>query len=347
MLLASAAMKTRTVWAFVCGFTAFALSNAPVASAQGTALLPNLLPLPVSDVRVVVDSGNGHTLLLFGATNWNNGIGPLELVAGSGSKSKGQDVYQRVYYDNGTYQDFKAGTFVYHPSHNHFHFADFARYTLRAVGGAPGSEQASSKTSFCIIDTTHVDPVLDGSPQTAFYTACSPTVQGISVGWGDTYSSSIPGQSFDITGLPEGDYDLTIITDPNNRLQEVDEGDNVSCVRLHINPSAPSVGAPGACSGTPPPPPPPGGVTVTGLDPDIIGPGQTVPVTISGSGFVQGMVVALENGSGPAPTIRVDGVTTNSIAATITVPKGGSKNARVWDLRVDGYVLIGALTIQP
>jgi hypothetical protein len=349
MLLPPAAMKTRSVWAFVCGFTALTLSIAPAAFAQDSpALLPNLVPLPVSDLRVVVDSGNGHTLLLFGATNWNNGLGPLELRAGSGSKSKGQDVYQRIYYEDGTSQDFKAGTFVYHPSHNHFHFSDFARYELRAVGGAPGSEQASSKTSFCVIDTTHVDPDLSGSPQTAFYTACSPTVQGISVGWGDTYSSSIPGQSFDITGLPEADYDLTIITDPNNRLQEINETDNVSCVRLHINPSAPSVGEPGACSGAPPPPPPGGGtVTISGMDPRVIKPGETLPVTISGSGFLEGMVVALENGSGPAPTIQVISISSDSISASITAPKGGSKSPRDWDLRVDQTVLSDALTIQP
>jgi len=350
MLLASAAMKTRSVWAFVCGFTAFALANAPGAYAQGsTALLPNLRTLPASELSVVVDSGNGHTLLRFAATNWNNGIGPLELRAGTASKSRGQDVYQRIYYSDGTSQDFKAGTFTYHPSHNHFHFNDFARYELRASDAAPGSEQASSKTSFCVIDTTHVDPAAPGTPPAAFYTSCAGDMQGISVGWGDTYGASLPGQSFDLTGLPEADYNLTIIVDPNNRLQEIDETDNVSCVRLHINPSARTVQEVGACGSQPPPPPPPPGgeVTITGLDPNVIKPGETLPVTISGSGFVQGIAVALVNGSGPAPTIQVITVTSDTISASITAPKGGSKNARDWDLRVGTTVLTGALTIQP
>lgn len=317
-------------------FAAAVLVDSRAGFAQVYDMPPNLVPRPASEISVVQDATTGHMLLRFAAVNTNVGIGPLELRAG-GVTGSGQEVYQRVYSSDGSYYDTLAGTMTYHPQHNHFHLNNFALYTLTAVGNTSGSGQTSEKTSFCVEDTTAIDLRLPGAPQNAVYTTCNPDVQGLSVGWGDRYDPTLPGQSIDITGDPEGDYDLTIETDPAEHLFETNESDNASCVRLHINPTARTVQSLGIC----------GSVTVTSMTPNTAKPGTTVNVTITGTGFSSGIAVGFENGTGSAPLIgSVVVVNANTITATVTVKNGGGKQARVWDLRVGSGVLFRAFTIK-
>jgi len=328
-------MNQRRLLMISAVFAAAVLVDSRAGSAQDD-MLPNLVPRPASELSVVQNATSGHTFLRFAAVNTNVGVGPLELRAG-GVTGSGQEVYQRVYRSDGSYSDTLAGTVTYHPQHNHFHFNNFALYTLTAVGNASGSGSTSEKTSFCIEDTTAIDLTLPGAPQHALYTTCNPDVQGLSVGWGDRYGPTLPGQSIDITGDSEGDYDLTIETDPAGHLLEANESDNVSCVRLHINPVARTVQALGVC----------GAVTLTSIMPNTAKPGSTVNVTITGTGFSAGIAVGFENGTGSAPLIgSVVVVNANTIAATVTLKNGGGKQARVWDLRVGSGVLFRAFTIK-
>lgn len=311
------------------------LANARAGFAQVYDLLPNLVPQPASEVSLAIDGTTGHLYLRFAAVNTNIGIGPLELRAGSVTSS-GQEVNQRIYRSDGTYYERLAGTMTYHPQHQHFHFNNFALYTLTEVGGN-GNSGTSEKTSFCIEDTTAIDLRLPGAPKSAVYTSCNPDVQGLSVGWGDRYGPSLPGQGIDINSFPEGDYDLTIDTDPSDQLLETNETDNSSCLRLHLNPSVPSYQLIGIC----------GAVTVASITPNSAKPGSTVNVTITGSGFTQGIAVGFENGSGPAPVAgNVNVIDSNTITATVSVKNGGGKQARVWDLRVGSGVLFRAFTIK-
>jgi len=334
LLLGLSVMLTRNFARLACSvFTALFLS-AQVGSAQE--LYPNLVPLPASQFSIVIQ--NSHVLLRFGATSWNNGAGPLELRAGTAT-SQGQNVFQRIYRDDGSYTEVLAGTFIWHPTHDHFHFADFALYTLQAVGAQPGSEQTSSKTSFCVMDTTKVNTTIPNASNSATYTTCNKVVQGMSVGWGDTYGPTLTGQSFDITGFPDGYYDLTIESDPNDRLIETNELDNVSCVRLHINAvvSPPIAQAVGTC----------GNVTISGITPSQISKGTSISVRIAGSGFAAGMAVGFENGSGPAPVVSNVNFTATEITATVSVKSGGSRTTRYWDLRVGPALWYRALAVVP
>src|SRR4029453_11094135 len=278
-------------------------------------------------------------------TSWNSGDGPLELRAGEiDTGSSRQNVYQRVYLSDGGFYDRLAGTFVWHPAHNHFHFEDYAIYTLQPVNAPGGSQRIGSKTTFCIIDTTPVHPSLPGAPPTPVYTTCGPAIQGMSVGWGDTYGRQLAGQLVDFTGNPTGDSQLTIEIDPKKRLIETNDGDNLSCVLLHIN----AVDKPSPVL-TPPGCNPAAIVTVTGIEPDMTNRGTVSTVTITGSAFATGMQVSFENGSGPRPTasnVRVVNATT--ITADVTgKSKGGGKEAAVWDVRVGPAVLQDAFTVQP
>ncbi|MEU3305425.1 lysyl oxidase family protein, partial [Streptomyces sp. NPDC006678] len=46
------------------------------------------------------------------------------------------------------------------------------------------------------------------------------------VGSGDTYTQDLPGQSFDITGLPNGTYYIQVLANPENRLKETNTANN-------------------------------------------------------------------------------------------------------------------------
>jgi lysyl oxidase len=121
---------------------------------------------------------------------------------------------------------------MYHKSHDHVHFDDFALYSLQPVNAPGAAERNSAKTTFCIMDTDRVDGSLPGSPASAEYVSCGGGKQGLSIGWGDTYGNSLTGQSIDITNLPDGDYNLRIEVDPKQNIIETDETDNVSTVPL-------------------------------------------------------------------------------------------------------------------
>ena len=198
-------------------------------------MLPNLKALPASDIRIQ-NLADGTTLLRFSTTGWNAGTGPLELRAGEIDTGNGrQNVYQRIYDDAGESKDTLAGTFVWHPTHNHFHFEDYATYLLQPINAPGGSERLGAKTTFCVMDTTRVNTRLSGSPKKAVYANCGSTVQGMSVGWGDTYGYQLDGQFIDVTNLPDGDYRLTIVLDPKNKLTESEETtDNTSFIDIHL-----------------------------------------------------------------------------------------------------------------
>jgi Lysyl oxidase len=310
---------------------------ANVRAGNGQELRPNLVALPASEFAMSTNIATGVTRLRFAATSWNNGKGPMEIEAGA-TGIAGQDVYQKVYNSDGTFTYHLAGTYVYHPDHQHFHFENYALYTLKQVGAPGGSEKQSAKTSFCILDTTKVNTTLPGAPSNAVYTLCDITTQGMSVGWGDRYGPTLAGQSFDITTSPDGDYDLTINVDPQDRLLETSESDNLSCVRLHISVTNRTVQSLGACSS----------VTISSISPNKAAPDTTVDVTITGTGFTAGMAVGFENGTGPAPLARnVTFVNDTTYRASVIVKSGGGMRPRAWDVRVGSAVLPRGFTIAP
>jgi hypothetical protein len=311
----------------------------------GVTMPPNLIPLPASNISLVTD-GAGQTLLRLATTGWNAGTGPLELVAGevvTGSDPPKQKVYQRVYVNGGAPVLSYAGSFTYHAGHNHIHFDDYATYSLQPVNAPGGSERLGTKTTFCVMDTTKINGSLPGAPSSAVYTTCGNQIQGISVGWGDTYGAHLAGQEIDFTDNADGVYRLRIELDPKKLIVESNENDNVSCVLLNIRkPSSLTVlDASGSCS------------AVTSISPNAARIGQTVQVTISGYGFAQGMAVSFEGGNGPRPEVSnvvlaSDSDTVDLITATVTVPakrKGGRDP--VWNLRVGTSVLPDAFTVQP
>lgn len=107
------------------------------------------------------------------------------------------------------------------PSHNHWHFVDFARYELRERGGS-AVVVTGQKRSFCIEDTR---PSEAAGPNPARRYCCRgtdscemPGIQGMQVGWGDLYGSTLNCQWIDVTEVPPGDYDLAVLINPDGVL---------------------------------------------------------------------------------------------------------------------------------
>lgn len=196
-------------------------------------MVPNLTPLEARHLNVQQIGRKKY--LRFSTTSWNNGAGALEIRGGASDRQTNrQKVYQRIYADDGSFRDVLAGSFTWHKAHKHIHFDDFAVYTLQPVSAPGASDRQSSKTTFCIMDTDHISPVMTSSPATAQYNTCGMDIQGMSVGWGDTYGYQLSGQSIDISKLPDGEYNLKIEIDPRGRIIESNDADNVSNLRFQL-----------------------------------------------------------------------------------------------------------------
>jgi Lysyl oxidase len=320
----------------VCLAVAFLGAASVVA---GQELRPNLRALPPFDLQILPNPDTGNPELRLSATSWNSGAGPLELVPGPAGQA-GQDVYQRLYSQGGGSTDHLAGTFVFHQEHNHFHFERYAVYMLRPVDAPGASQRQSYKTSFCVMDTTKVNTRLPGAPNKPMYGACNAFIQGMSVGWGDTYGWHLAGQAIDLTGNPDGKYELSVIFDPENRIIETNDGDNTACVLLQIGVASRTVQTLGACGMSDNP------VSVTSITPNSMPVWAAVDVIIKGTNFTPGIAVGFENGVGPTPVAsNVTVLDSSTIAATVTVKGGGRRDDPVWDVRVGSAVLANAFEV--
>jgi hypothetical protein len=231
LLMKRAVLLTTTLaMALLLGAGVVVLSSGS-ASQAATPLYPNLKTLTPHDLRFGQETINGstHELLRFSNSVLNDGQGRLELAAKTVSTTSGKKtrVSQRIYDSAGGYTSRNVGDMVFHEQHNHFHFENFARYELwtrsaydnwlasnRSQGQAI---RRGTKTTFCVMDTDRIQG--SSSPR---YTTCSPNLQGLSVGWADTYTSNLWDQWIDLgtNTLPDGRYVLRSVADPNNRLYE-------------------------------------------------------------------------------------------------------------------------------
>ena len=112
--------------------------------------------------------------------------------------------------------------FVVDPCHGHYHFNNFAEYRLLDTNGAPVA--MGNKVGFCLLDFQ----AWDANAAPGYVYDCE--YQGMQRGWSDIYLSSLPCQWIDISGLPGGTYILELEVDPENRIAESDENNNVARV---------------------------------------------------------------------------------------------------------------------
>lgn len=201
---------------------------------------PDLRSLPAFGIRL---NGRG-TQLQFSANVWNAGNSPLVV---DGFRRTGEDVmdaYQYFLDADGNQVAYRpVGTMVWHPapSHNHWHFTDFATYELLSADKTRAVR--SRKESFCLANTDAVDLTGAGAAWEAYEEDLGSVCGGyetrsirevLSAGWGDTYTQVRAGQSFRIKNLPDGVYFVRVLANPDDRLVETDTTNNESLRRVRL-----------------------------------------------------------------------------------------------------------------
>ncbi|WP_077799899.1 lysyl oxidase family protein [Streptomyces sp. JHA26] len=203
---------------------------------------PDLRSLPA--YGIVISDGEedvpGKDYLAFSANVWN--AGPAQLVV-DGFRTPGKDkmdAYQYFYDAKGKQVGYTpTGTMEWdpRPGHVHWHFTDFASYRLLKADKKEAVR--SGKEAFCLANTDAIDYTVKNANwhpfNTDLATACgqenSISVREVlDVGSGDTYTQDLPGQSFDITGVPNGTYYIQVLANPEKRLKETNL-DNNSALR--------------------------------------------------------------------------------------------------------------------
>jgi hypothetical protein len=201
-------------------------------------LLPDLEVMVLSEAYITTGSG-GKRILRFPGTFMNTGDGPLELTGVPNKETNTIKAIQQIYKKDGTKQEKPVGNFVFHPTHDHWHFEDFVKFEIWSLKNGNGLDQkiaGTGKMTFCIHDYAPLAETYPGKPESAVYPWCdsSADIQGISVGWVDIYQADVPGQEIDITGLPDGIYAFRSVVDPENRILEKNEDNNSSVSIIEI-----------------------------------------------------------------------------------------------------------------
>lgn len=119
--------------------------------------------------------------------------------------------------------------FEHSDSHGHSHLKDFNDYALFDESGHKVG--VGKKQAFCLMDSQRMLSHSNVSSRPKF--DCS--YQGISAGWADVYSASLPGQYLVIDTLPDGDYTLQATTNAEGMIDENCDGDNTVRTGLRIN----------------------------------------------------------------------------------------------------------------
>lgn len=214
-------------------------AHASLTRGVGDPILPDLRTLAPAALSLKRESSGDlkdHYLLRFDNTVGNWG-GPLEIVA---NLQHSRDLTQNIYdaYTGGSIvSSVSVGSdLVFHPTHNHFHFQDFATYLLlkKDVNGTyQPTTRVGTKTSFCIVDTIRVAVLGSGVSTNR---TCTAAKQGLSAGWADVYDANLPDQWIDFgTSTPaDGDYAIKSTADPKNKLLESNDDNNSATTYFSI-----------------------------------------------------------------------------------------------------------------
>jgi hypothetical protein len=196
------------------------------ANGAAVVLYPDLRTVPPSDLSF--DRLEDCTYILrFSNTIWNAGEGRLELEGNPNPKGNPnivRKVYQNLYYDAVSGKRVRhrevASDTVYHPGHQHYHFANLAPYSLlkkEKRGAYKPTTKQGTKTSYCVIDTDLFEGAYD-----SMYGSCGQELQGMTPGWGDTYGAHLIDQWVVLGASPlaDGEYGVWSIAGPKNLLKE-------------------------------------------------------------------------------------------------------------------------------
>lgn len=221
-------------------------ASAPIGTPPDSAL-PDIEALPAWGIRVENRPKSGRAYLNFGATAWNAGPGPLVVEGFRDPASPTMNAFQYFYENGEPVNKLPAGTLAYdnRDGHQHWHFKDFAAYSL--LDSSMVKVVDSGKEAFCLAPTDAIDITVTGAEWRPWFTDLSSACgdesalwirEVLATGWGDTYAQYRPGQSFEITDLPNGTYYIRVLANPDNVLLEGSSANNeaLRMVKIHGKP---------------------------------------------------------------------------------------------------------------
>jgi len=200
---------------------------------------------------------DGKWYVNFGATVWNAGTSPLLVDGFRKTGTELMDAYQYFFDAKGNQVgSVPAGTMEWdnREGHKHWHFTNFAQYNLLSADKKLAVR--SGKEAFCLANTDAVDYTIPNAKwrpdNTDLSTSCGGNTavavrEVLDIGNGDTYSQARPGQSFEVTDLPNGTYYIEVKANPVNKLAETSTSNNTSLREIRLG------GTPGARTLTVPP----------------------------------------------------------------------------------------------
>jgi hypothetical protein len=198
-------------------------------------LLPDLVAIPPEELFIEVAPGVRN--IRFSTTFANIGEGPLELRSEHDHEKLTTLATQNIStVENGRIEEV-VGEFVFHPDHDHWHIENYIQFTLikQTPKGVPDEIVAQTdKMSFCIWDEASYDNSLENFSPVQQYVGCENEIQGISVGWSDTYRASVEGQEMDIREVEDGEYTFRMQINPDRNIRESDYTNNIVELKVEI-----------------------------------------------------------------------------------------------------------------
>ncbi len=173
----------------------------------------------------------------FTTTFVNQGKGPLEVLGKSDLEKNITKASQRILKTDGTFEERQLGEFVFHPGHEHWHIENYSLFEFWSVkeeGQRDKLLATTNKMSFCLWDEEAFDLNLGNAAQSQKYVSCNNEIQGVSVGWSDTYQASVEGQQLDISLVTDGSYLLRFVINPDRKILEADYSNNEVLLPIKI-----------------------------------------------------------------------------------------------------------------
>ena len=212
-------------------------ARVPTLAHAPRSALPDLVALPAWQIGIS-RHGTGD-FLDFAATVWVGGHGPLDVEGFRIPDSRTMKAYQYFWRHGHIVGRASVGTMGF-AGYNEWHFQQFARYALLASNKSVAAR--SRKVGFWI---TVTDPVNLSLPHAVW----QPKLNGIGVfscgastalwvqemlpvGWGDTYIQTVPGNSFNITNVPNGTYYIEVQANPEKLLHETTISNDISLRKI-------------------------------------------------------------------------------------------------------------------
>jgi len=224
----------------------------------------NLIPFPENPVlpcyaeETIQNKSHPLKCLRFNQTIANVGEGRLELrfdMRGIFTPDRSDDrMIQRVYRSDGSWFERFANRYKFHAVHAHIHYQGFGRSYLYPFSWSAGrlgpAVRIGNKVGFCVTDVRLLDSYWgatgNGTRGSQTFPGCNIPkeihgvngpiwmVQGIDVGWADVYGWNLADQYIDITGVPDGLYQLEQWANPDHSVVESDYADNTASTAICI-----------------------------------------------------------------------------------------------------------------